>query len=673
MSAINPQQAIELFENINEATGILTNEIIREPNEKERDQLWDVVRASAEFIYKQDLNLTDKPLRDKLCHYSIVALHWSDLLMHQDGFSYSNGRFRRDTVALALCLFARIDNSYDQYYSIKQEFILPHTNFSVLLWVLRSIADCNVDNFWQEIDSKDASNAVKELLDEHRTYGWCDFRKIYQNDNSSTLVAVWLKLRKLFLYPGSETWIFIRKYIWNSSDIPGGLGLLPKDRDINKDFLLRKAEEIEFPNDWKFVDYLLYLFIFFSFKTDGKLDDGELREIKKRILEWTDNLDDTKYAEKYEMVYKVFLANSSLEKLYQSLHELKGIMIKNYTDEEGSIDQDKVSKQLSFVCKDLMNISYADGFCSDEEFQFVEAVRGIFGVDTKIYPDEGYSMAYNNGFDPHRKESFPEFHHLSDGNITGGLTMPEKNTNQIGFIDNYYSEFYHQNSHWGSIENLNNGFRIGKFPNYLTNTTFLKEDLFYKLTPDQVDQIVDKITETGSSIYLNWINERLSTKIDMRGMKSPFWFMPFACYGFDYGGFLIFEQNGIYTNFSDSEEIQNVVHVDFWKEISVQPGWNHLLDEWVEEGYYESEDLKMDEENITSLRIVTEKDGRKGVINIVDTHGPGVKSSLYILEAIWNASWGKVVKDSLEAGFFVLPREVEYFNSWEELIKWSQS
>ena len=37
MSAINSQQAIELFENINEATGILTNEIIREPNEKERD------------------------------------------------------------------------------------------------------------------------------------------------------------------------------------------------------------------------------------------------------------------------------------------------------------------------------------------------------------------------------------------------------------------------------------------------------------------------------------------------------------------------------------------------------------------------------------------------------------------------------------------------------------
>ena len=54
MSQINVQRAIGLFEDINKATGILTNEIIREPNEKERDQLWDVVRASVDFIYKQD-------------------------------------------------------------------------------------------------------------------------------------------------------------------------------------------------------------------------------------------------------------------------------------------------------------------------------------------------------------------------------------------------------------------------------------------------------------------------------------------------------------------------------------------------------------------------------------------------------------------------------------------
>lgn len=673
MNKINPKQAIGLFEVINQATGILTNDIIREPNEKERDQLWDVVLASAKYIYKQDLNLTDKPLRDKLCHYAIVALHWSDLLMHQDGFSYSNGRFRRDTVALALCLFARIDNSYDHYYAIKQEFILPHTNFSVLLWVLRSIADCNVDNFWHEIDSKDAKNAINELLDEYSTHGWIDFRKIYQKDNSSTLVAIWLKLRNLFLYPGSDTWIFLRKYIWNSNDIPGGLGLLPRDRDINKDFLLKKVEEIEFPDGWGFSDYALYLFIFFSFKTDGKLDDGELKEIKKRTLEWKDNLDDEQYAQKYEIVYKVFSANSSIEKLYQSLHELKGIMIKNYTDEEGNTDQEKVSKQLSFLCKDLLHISFADGFCSDEEFQFVEAVRGIFGVETKIYPEEGYTMAYTNGFDPNRKESFPEFIHLSDGNTTEGLTMPEQNTNQVDLNDSYYLEYYHENCHWGPIDSLKNGLRIGKFPNFLTGTGFSTDDLFSTLTSEEVDQIVNKITSTGSCIYLNWINERLATKIDMRGRKNPFWFMPFVCYGFGYGGFLIFEQNGIFTNFSDSNEVQNVVHVDLWKEISVEQGWNQYLDKEKELVYYDNADLEKDRENITSLRIVFEKGGKEEVIHIVDTHGPGVKSSLYVIEAIWNASWRETVADSKDVGYFILPSGNVYLNSWDELIKWSQS
>ena len=51
-----------------------------------------------------------------------------------------------------------------------------------------------------------------------------------------------------------------------------------------------------------------------------------------------------------------------------------------------------------------MWLSYGDGYCDDEEFQFVEALRGIWGVEEKIYPDEGYKMTYNSGFDPKRRE-----------------------------------------------------------------------------------------------------------------------------------------------------------------------------------------------------------------------------------------------------------------------------
>ncbi len=657
-------QILDLFNNINNDTGILTNQIIREPNEKERDQLWNFTQKSLDFIYDQDLMLSEKGLRDKLCHYSIVALHWCDLLMHQEGFSYSNGRFRRDTVALALCIFSRLDNSYQDYYSIKKEFILPHTNFSVLLWVLRSIADCNIDNFWQEINSNEAKKAAKELIDEYTKNGYVDFRKLFEINRNSTLINVWLKLRNLFGHPCSKTWIFLRRYIWNSNDIPGGLGLLSKDRDVNKAFLLKKADEIEFPASWKFLDYLLYLFIYFSYKTDGKLDEKELREIKKRIFEWDDQLDEESYNYTYNVVYETFLNNSSLEKLYQSLHELKNIMIKNYVDNEGNIDQQKVNKQLSLICTDLMNISYADGFCSDEEFQFVEAVRGIFGVETKIFPEEGYKMSYNNGFDPNRKESFPKF-------LDKNENLQLSKNNEVEFIKNYHKDYFFKNHHWGSIENLNR-IKIGKFPNYLSGNKFLKDDLFYKLTNNQVDKIVKKINETGSSIYLNWINERLALKLDMRGMKNPFWFMPFVCFGFDFGSFLLFEQNGLYTNFSDSNKLNNIIHVDFWEEISVQPGWNHLLDEWVDQGYYKAEDIEKDKDSITSLRILGEKDGKKIYLNVVDTHGPGVKSSLYIIEAIWNSSWSKVVQNSSGTGCFILPQKNEYFGSLEELINWSE-
>ena len=44
-------QILDLFNNINNDTGILTNQIIREPNEKERDQLWNFTQKSLDFIY----------------------------------------------------------------------------------------------------------------------------------------------------------------------------------------------------------------------------------------------------------------------------------------------------------------------------------------------------------------------------------------------------------------------------------------------------------------------------------------------------------------------------------------------------------------------------------------------------------------------------------------------
>ena len=143
-------EAINKFIKIDKETKITENNIIREPNSKEREELWGITQELVNFIYKQDLNLTDKDLRDKACHYAIVSLHWNDLMMWDDNFSYSNGRFRRDTIALAICLFSRLDNSYNDYFKLLDGWILPHANWSVTLWSLRSISDSNHDNFFRE-------------------------------------------------------------------------------------------------------------------------------------------------------------------------------------------------------------------------------------------------------------------------------------------------------------------------------------------------------------------------------------------------------------------------------------------------------------------------------------------------------------------------------------------
>ena len=68
-----------------------------------------------------------------LCYYSIVALHWSDMYLNDNRFSIESGRFRRDTIALALCLSTRISYTFDMYNNFFKKFIAPHIFYSFLL------------------------------------------------------------------------------------------------------------------------------------------------------------------------------------------------------------------------------------------------------------------------------------------------------------------------------------------------------------------------------------------------------------------------------------------------------------------------------------------------------------------------------------------------------------
>ena len=98
--------AIRKFQELSEQTGILSREKeLRQPSAAEREELWEISRIFIDRVYDLDIDKNAKQEEiNTLCHYSIVALHWNDIQMSDDRFSFDNGRFRRDTIALAFAI-----------------------------------------------------------------------------------------------------------------------------------------------------------------------------------------------------------------------------------------------------------------------------------------------------------------------------------------------------------------------------------------------------------------------------------------------------------------------------------------------------------------------------------------------------------------------------------------
>ena len=128
------------FIEIANKTGIHGDNIKHEPDTQERDELWGITRVFLKRIYTLDEidNLSKEELKEynDLCYWSIAALHWNDSL---DEYTFDNGRHRRDTILLALCLYVRLDENYKLYEKIKENFVLPHAFGSILLWVFHDM------------------------------------------------------------------------------------------------------------------------------------------------------------------------------------------------------------------------------------------------------------------------------------------------------------------------------------------------------------------------------------------------------------------------------------------------------------------------------------------------------------------------------------------------------
>ena len=222
--------ARERFIEIGNKTGIHYNNIKQEPNTQERDELWDITRAFLKRIYVLDneTDLSTEQLKEynDLCYWSIAALHWNDSL---DKFTFDNGRHRRDTITLALCLYARISRDYEIYKNIKEDFIIPHAYGSVLLWVCVEIITGGSDIYFDKFDvefTKIADDQRKVLFNK---YGF--YRKEDEDKDWDKIDKIWEEIHTtLDQREDKNLYLFLLTYIKNEK------GLLQEDSDKNKAF-----------------------------------------------------------------------------------------------------------------------------------------------------------------------------------------------------------------------------------------------------------------------------------------------------------------------------------------------------------------------------------------------------------------------------------------------------
>ena len=650
------QYAKDRFNEIAEKTGILSRaEQKGEPSHEERDELWDITRVFAERIYKLDIDQNaDQDEINKLCHFAIVALHWNDLLMDDDRFSYDNGRFRRDTVALSICFFTRISRDYKQYDSLKKGWILPHTNFSVLMWSMTSIIECNTDNLFHLFDKQTIQEAKDLFHQLSGLQGNVDMRKV---PDDHPLLEIWWEIRKRFT-SSRIPYQFILNYIWSGPALPGGMGLLPRDREMNKSYLKQQVEHKQFPPAWSFSNDLAYVYLFFGTETDGTLSDTEINLIKIKIAEWISVDGEDKRRAKVEQVYdsskSLFDSDASKERFSFSLENIRTHFFKL---KEG--DQDKISTQLGFVLEDLVAIAKADEVIVKEEYDLVEEIRLLWGIDTKLF-DEDIVVKFNSGpSDPVEEPKEAD-------------TQPSAK-----YLENYPGELYCKNQRWDSSEWSDYPMRINPFVNVFEDEEYQYDNLFRRFTQSEVNLIVNKIKSTGKLIYLPFVREILSKKFDMRGLKTPFWFDPFIISGAfnGSGGLFYFEQNGFYQNTYNSEGdwtdptgVNCVAHVDSIADMTVEKGYNNYWDNLLD---------GEDEKKVTTLDIewYNPNSGNSGFVSFIQTNGPEYPSTLPIVKAIWDTAWSRVVEKSKNAGCFYLgpPPFTEYFDSWNELLDWAGS
>ena len=223
------------FIEIANKTGIHGDNIKQEPDAQERDELWGISRVFLKRIYFLDEidNLSKEELKEynDLCYWSIAALHWNDSL---EEYTFDNGRHRRDTILLALCLYVRLDENHKLYEKIKENFVLPHAFGSILLWVFHDMTlgktqDIYFNNYDVEF-IKEADKQREAFFLKHGYYFKGD-EELQQDKIEKIALEIYMILNRKGRKSLSQ---FLLQYITNNK------GLLGVDGYSNVKYLTEK-------------------------------------------------------------------------------------------------------------------------------------------------------------------------------------------------------------------------------------------------------------------------------------------------------------------------------------------------------------------------------------------------------------------------------------------------
>jgi hypothetical protein len=398
------QKYFNRFLEIANKTGIHINEITTEPNNIERDELWDLTRAFAERIYQLDNDKNaDQNEINFLCYYAMVALHWCDIFNQNDKrYSHENGRFRRDTLALAICFFARIERSFKYYDFIKETMVLPHMQFSVLMWTINTMINNGQDTLFGIFSAKQAEQANDLFKQLTRKNGGAD--PINPNDapENHPLRSIWWEVYRQFNnvripYQFIKSYIsqmppkrsFVQNLFGSKSDVKPGMNvsLLDEDRIKNITFLEKQILHKQFPADWIFINDLAFVSIYFATTTDGQLSEVEKNTIYKLVGEWITEEDESKTKKQVNDAFlkakAEFDKDKSHERFEFALENIRRNFFVNY-----EYDEEKTHKQLILVFNDLAAIANSDDDETSSEVDLLKAILAEWEIDINEVTDD---------------------------------------------------------------------------------------------------------------------------------------------------------------------------------------------------------------------------------------------------------------------------------------------